>query len=83
MCISLSIEIRCTNQLATCSLLIKFDYLASVFLYWTGSLQGSELVEKMQEHENALSNCVTQLENFETTRLALVSQLNEALQDQV
>ncbi|XP_071914757.1 uncharacterized protein [Coffea arabica] len=47
-----------------------------------GSLQGSELVEKMQEHENALRHCVTQLENFETTRLALVSQLNEALRDQ-
>ncbi|CAI9787478.1 unnamed protein product [Fraxinus pennsylvanica] len=45
-------------------------------------LQGSDLVDKIQEQENTLQQCVGQLENAGAIRVALVSQLKEALEDQ-
>ncbi|XP_022853877.1 regulation of nuclear pre-mRNA domain-containing protein 1A-like, partial [Olea europaea var. sylvestris] len=47
-----------------------------------GNLQGSDLVDKIQEQENTVLQCVRQLENAEAIRVALVSQLKEALEDQ-
>ncbi|KAL2482948.1 ENTH/VHS family protein [Forsythia ovata] len=47
-----------------------------------GNLQGSDFVDKILEQENTLQQCVRQLENAEAIRVALVSQLKEALEDQ-
>ncbi|KAK4360108.1 hypothetical protein RND71_022337 [Anisodus tanguticus] len=47
-----------------------------------GNLQGSELMDKMQEQENILQQCISHLENAESLRVTLVSQLKDALQDQ-
>ncbi|XP_009771164.1 uncharacterized protein [Nicotiana sylvestris] len=47
-----------------------------------GNLQGSELMNRMQEQENILQQCVSQLENAESLRVTLISQLKDALQDQ-
>ncbi|KAM7505171.1 hypothetical protein LguiB_004075 [Lonicera macranthoides] len=48
-----------------------------------GNLQGSAaVVGEIQEQENVLQQCASQLESAEATRSALVSQLKEALQDQ-
>ncbi|KAL8225430.1 hypothetical protein R6Q57_017987 [Mikania cordata] len=43
---------------------------------------GSSLLDEIQEQENALQDCVNQLETAEKTRNFLISQLKEALQDQ-
>ncbi|KAM3328155.1 regulation of nuclear pre-mRNA domain-containing protein 1B [Capsicum galapagoense] len=47
-----------------------------------GNLQGSELMDKMQEQENILEQCISHLENAESLRVTLISQLKDALQDQ-
>lgn len=47
-----------------------------------GNLQGSELMDKMQEQENILQQCISDLENAESLRVTLISQLKDALQDQ-
>lgn len=47
-----------------------------------GTPQGSEMADKIQEQENVLQQCVTQLENSEASRVALISQLMEAVQDE-
>ena len=40
-------------------------------------------MHEIQEQENVLKQCVRQLENAEAIRASLVSQLKEALQEQV
>lgn len=40
-------------------------------------------MDELQEQENLLNQCIGQLESAEATRVSLVSQLKEALQDQV
>ncbi|KAL8241508.1 hypothetical protein R6Q59_014862, partial [Mikania micrantha] len=47
-----------------------------------GVVPGSSLLDEIQEQENALQDCVNQLETAEKTRSFLISQLKEALQDQ-
>ncbi|XP_022718742.1 regulation of nuclear pre-mRNA domain-containing protein 2-like [Durio zibethinus] len=47
-----------------------------------GNHNGSALLDELQQEENALQQCIEQLENIETTRAALVFQLKEALQEQ-
>ncbi|KAK8628184.1 hypothetical protein V6N13_063894 [Hibiscus sabdariffa] len=47
-----------------------------------GNQNGSALLDELQQQENALQQCVEQLENMETTRAALIFQLKEALQEQ-
>ncbi|KAL7583823.1 hypothetical protein Lser_V15G42660 [Lactuca serriola] len=47
-----------------------------------GVALGPSLVEEIQEQENVLEECVTQLETAERTRTSLISQLKQALQDQ-
>ncbi|TYG95362.1 hypothetical protein E1A91_A11G248500v1 [Gossypium mustelinum] len=47
-----------------------------------GNQNGSALLDELQLQENALRQCVEQLESIETTRAALVFQLKEALQEQ-
>lgn len=47
-----------------------------------GNLQGSAVLDEIQEQENVLQQCVSQLEYVEATRTSLVSQLKEALHDQ-
>ncbi|GAB4834954.1 hypothetical protein Ancab_033221 [Ancistrocladus abbreviatus] len=47
-----------------------------------GSQPGATLLDRLQEQENILRLCVKQLETAEASRLSLVSQLKEALQDQ-
>lgn len=49
----------------------------------SGTQQGSTLLDDLKEQEDVLNQSVGQLENVEATRSALVSQLKEALQDQV
>lgn len=49
----------------------------------SGNQHGSAVVDQLQEQENVLQQCLGQLESAETSRAALVSQLKEALQDQV
>lgn len=49
----------------------------------SGTHQGSTLLDDLKEQEDVLNQSVGQLENVEATRSALVSQLKEALQDQV
>ncbi|PON89769.1 hypothetical protein TorRG33x02_144490 [Trema orientale] len=47
-----------------------------------GNQQGSGFLDELQEQENLLTQCIGQLESAEATRVSLVSQLKEALQDQ-
>ncbi|PPE02894.1 hypothetical protein GOBAR_DD00054 [Gossypium barbadense] len=47
-----------------------------------GNQNGSALLDELQLQENALRQCVEQLESIEATRAALVFQLKEALQEQ-
>ncbi|XP_024031120.1 regulation of nuclear pre-mRNA domain-containing protein 1B [Morus notabilis] len=47
-----------------------------------GNQLGSGFLDEQQEHESILNQCIGQLESAEATRLSLVSQLKEALQDQ-
>lgn len=47
-----------------------------------GVVQGSSLIDEIQEQENVLQECVNQLEAAEKTRTSLISQLKVALQDQ-
>ncbi|XP_056177522.1 uncharacterized protein LOC115674855 isoform X1 [Syzygium oleosum] len=47
-----------------------------------GSQQGSALVEHLQDQENIIKQCISQLENSEATRATLISQLREALHEQ-
>lgn len=54
-----------------------------VLLPILGSVQGSHLVEDIQEQESVLQQCINQLESYEETRTALVSLLKDALQNQV
>ncbi|KAG8372262.1 hypothetical protein BUALT_Bualt12G0048100 [Buddleja alternifolia] len=48
-----------------------------------GNFPGSDVVDNIEKQENMLQQCISQLENSEAIRVALVSQLREALQDQV
>lgn len=54
-----------------------------LFLFQSGNQQGSLLIDEIQEQENILEQCVSQLENAEASRGALVSQLKEAIREQV
>lgn len=47
-----------------------------------GNLQGSHLVEDIQEQESVLQQCINQLESSEATRTTLVSLLKDALRNQ-
>ncbi|KAK6127133.1 hypothetical protein DH2020_039124 [Rehmannia glutinosa] len=47
-----------------------------------GNLQGSDVLDNIQKQENMIQQCISELENSEAIRVALVSQLREALQDQ-
>ncbi|XP_043707417.1 formin-like protein 7 [Telopea speciosissima] len=47
-----------------------------------GNQQGPTFANELQERENFLQQCIDQLESVEATRVALVAQLKEALQDQ-
>ncbi|KAK6127099.1 hypothetical protein DH2020_039162 [Rehmannia glutinosa] len=46
------------------------------------NLQGSDVLDNIQKQENMIQQCISELENAEAIRVALVSQLREALQDQ-
>ncbi|KAE8684722.1 ELMO/CED-12 family protein isoform 1 [Hibiscus syriacus] len=47
-----------------------------------GNQNGSALLHELEQQENAVQQCIEQLENVETTRAALIFQLKEALQEQ-
>ncbi|XP_022742390.1 regulation of nuclear pre-mRNA domain-containing protein 1B-like isoform X2 [Durio zibethinus] len=47
-----------------------------------GNQNGSALLDELQQQENALQQGIEQLENIEMTRVALIFQLKEALQEQ-
>ncbi|KAL0316676.1 UNVERIFIED_CONTAM: Regulation of nuclear pre-domain-containing protein 1A [Sesamum radiatum] len=47
-----------------------------------GNLHGSDALDNIQKQENIIQQCISELENCEAVRVALVSQLGEALQDQ-
>ena len=49
----------------------------------SGNQQEPVIVDELQDQENVLKQCVEQLESAEATRATLISQLKEALQDQV
>ncbi|KAG8367757.1 hypothetical protein BUALT_Bualt16G0106000 [Buddleja alternifolia] len=48
-----------------------------------GNLNGSDVVDQIKKQENVIQESISQLENSEATRVALVSALTEALQAQV
>ncbi|CAH9068933.1 unnamed protein product [Cuscuta epithymum] len=54
--------------------------IANVFSQ--GTPQGSEMLDKIQEQENVLKQCVTQLESVEASRTSLISKLKEAADNQ-
>ncbi|KAL0339873.1 UNVERIFIED_CONTAM: Regulation of nuclear pre-domain-containing protein 1B, partial [Sesamum radiatum] len=47
-----------------------------------GNLPASDVIDNIQQQENMLQQWISQLEKFEAIRVALISQLREALQDQ-
>ncbi|KAL8460127.1 hypothetical protein ACS0TY_031875 [Phlomoides rotata] len=47
-----------------------------------GNLPGSDVVDTIEKQENMIKQCISELEKSEGVRVALVSQLREALQDQ-
>ncbi|XP_042063108.1 regulation of nuclear pre-mRNA domain-containing protein 1A-like isoform X1 [Salvia splendens] len=47
-----------------------------------GNLYGSDVVDNIETQENAIKQCINELEKSEAVRVDLVSQLREALQDQ-
>ncbi|XP_051149011.1 uncharacterized protein LOC127263819 [Andrographis paniculata] len=47
-----------------------------------GSLDVSDIVDNIQKQENIISQCISDLENSESIRVALLSHLREALQEQ-
>ncbi|XP_075475147.1 uncharacterized protein LOC142505892 [Primulina tabacum] len=47
-----------------------------------GDVHGSVVIDNIEKQENMLHQCISQLEKCETIRVALVSQLRGALQDQ-
>jgi regulator of Ty1 transposition protein 103 len=49
----------------------------------SGNQPGSTLVDDLQQQENELKQYMVQLENAEAARATLLSQLKEALQEQV
>lgn len=49
----------------------------------SGNLNGSDLVDNLERQENVIKECIDELEKSEAVRVAFVSQLREALQDQV
>lgn len=49
----------------------------------TGNQLGSTLVNELQEEENELKQYIVQLENAEAARATLLSQLKDAVQEQV
>lgn len=49
----------------------------------SGNLPGSDVVDNIEKHENMIKQCISELEKSEAVRVDLVSQLREALQDQV
>ncbi|XP_042003449.1 regulation of nuclear pre-mRNA domain-containing protein 2-like isoform X2 [Salvia splendens] len=48
-----------------------------------GNLNGSDAVDNLERQENVVKQCVDELEKSEAVRADLISQLREALQDQV
>lgn len=58
-------------------------YLFMILFVSSGNQQGSGFLDELQEHEHLLDQCIGELESAEATRVSLVSQLKEALQDQV
>jgi len=48
-----------------------------------GQFGGSALVDELQGHNAVLKDCIEQLTAIESSRTSLVSQLREALEDQV
>ncbi|KAL6509062.1 hypothetical protein OROGR_023169 [Orobanche gracilis] len=48
-----------------------------------GNLQAPDVIDHIQEQEKMIQQCISELEKSEEIRLALVSHLREALQDQV
>ena len=53
------------------------------FFFSPGNQDASVLADEILEQENVLKQCIGQLENAEASRAALVSQLKEAIQEQV
>ncbi|ONK61674.1 uncharacterized protein A4U43_C08F32400 [Asparagus officinalis] len=47
-----------------------------------GNLQGSPLINKLQEQENILKQCIDQLRSAEATRASLITYLKEGLEEQ-
>lgn len=58
------------------------ETLILIFNLSSGNL-GSDVVDNIQKQENTIQQCINQLEKIEAIRVALVSQLREALEDQV
>ena len=65
-----------------CSPHSPLDYVYLGF-EWAGHIQNSTLQDELQEQETILRQCIEQLGNSETKLAAMVSQMKEALQEQV
>ena len=56
--------------------------LIFILILPSGNLNGSD-VDNIETQENVIKQCINELEKSEAVRVDLVSQLREALQDQV
>ncbi|KZV48782.1 regulation of nuclear pre-mRNA domain-containing protein 1B-like [Dorcoceras hygrometricum] len=68
----------CRNAVSNINEIVDFVDASS-----QGNLKGSDIVDHIQKQENVLQQCINQLESSAEIRVALISQLKEALQDQV
>lgn len=48
-----------------------------------GSLSGSRVVKELEEQHSMLRECIEQLKALESSRIALVSHLRDAIHEQV
>lgn len=70
--------------------IILIDFLSLIYanrnqspFLSSGNLLGSDILDDIQKQEDMLQQCADQLANSEAIRVALVSQLKEAIEDQV
>lgn len=54
-----------------------------LFVYWSGNQQESTFIDNLQEQEIVLKQCIEQLEIAKATRATLITQLMEAIKEQV
>lgn len=59
------------------------NFFDDCYFWWTGHFNGSELLVELQGQHNILKECIAQMKSAESSIATLVSNLREALQEQV